>query len=129
MLRDIENSDIYFKKAENIDKDFLEFKYNKAKYLILKNEIQNAIKVLEENINSSQFLITLLILYSNIGRKEEANKLLNQLKNRVINEPEFLNYYGLKLLYEGNFNDGWKYYEYRNSKITDFFKNIKEWTG
>ena len=129
LLRDIENSDIYFKKAENIDKDFLEFKYNKAKYLILKNEIQNAIKVLEENINSSQFLITLLILYSNIGRKEEANKLLNQLKNRVINEPEFLNYYGLKLLYEGNFNDGWKYYEYRNSKITDFFKNIKEWTG
>ena len=38
-------------------------------------------------------------------------------------------YYGLKLLYEGNFNDVWKYYEYRNSKITDFLKNIKEWTG
>ena len=63
MLRDIENSDIYLEKAENIDKDFLEFKYNKAKYLILKNEIQNAIKILEDNINSSQFLITLLILY------------------------------------------------------------------
>ena len=129
LLRDTENSDIYLEKAENIDKDFLEFKYNKAKYLILKNEIQNAIKILEDNINSSQFLITLLILYSNIGKKEDFDNLLTRTKERIINEPEFLNYYGLKLLYEGNFEDGWKYYEYRNSKITDFFRDIKEWTG
>ncbi len=129
LLRDIKNSDIYFKKAENIDKKFLEFKYNKAKYFILKNEIENAIKILKDNINNSQFLITLLILYSNTGRKEDCNKLLTESKNRIINEPEFLNYYGLKLLYEGNFEDGWKYYEYRNSKITDFFKDINEWSG
>ena len=129
LLRDIKNSDSLFKKAENIDKNFLEFKYNKAKYFILKNEIENAIKILKDNINNSQFLITLLILYSNIGRKEDCNKLLTESKDRIINEPEFLNYYGLKLLYEGNFEDGWKYYEYRNSKITDFFKGISEWSG
>ena len=129
LLRDIKNSDSLFKKAENIDKNFLEFKYNKAKYFILKNEIENAIKILKDNINNSQFLITLLILYSNIGRKEDCNKLLAESKDRIINEPEFLNYYGLKLLYEGNFEDGWKYYEYRNSKITDFFKGISEWSG
>ena len=68
LLRDKKNSDIYFKKAENIDKNFIEFKYNKAKYCILKDEIQNAIEILKENINISQFFITLLILYSNIGR-------------------------------------------------------------
>ena len=129
LIRDIKNSDIFFKKAENIDKNFLEFKYNKAKYFILKNEIENAIKILKDNINNSQFLITLLILYSNIGRKEDCNKLLTESKDRIKNEPEFLNYYGLKLLYEGNFKDGWKYYEYRNSKITDFFKDISEWSG
>ena len=28
LIRDIKNSDILFKKAENIDKNFLEFKYN-----------------------------------------------------------------------------------------------------
>ena len=32
-------------------------------------------------------------------------------------------------LYEGNFDDGWKYYEHRNSKITDFFRDTQEWTG
>ncbi len=129
LLRDKENSDIYFKKAERIDKDFIEFKYNKAKYYILKDQTQKAIEILKENINASQFLITLLILYSNVGRNEECDRLLDQSKNKVINEPEFLNYYGLKLLYEGNFKEGWKYYEYRNSKITDFFKDISEWTG
>ncbi len=129
LLRDIKSSDSLFKKAENIDKNFLEFKYNKARYLILKNEIENAIKILKDNINNSQFLITLLILYSNVGRKKDCDKLLTVSKNRIINEPEFLNYYGLKLLYEGNFEDGWKYYEFRNSKITDFFKDISEWSG
>ena len=129
LIRDIKNSDILFKKAENIDKNFLEFKYNKAKYLILKNEIENAIKILKDNISNSQFLITLLILYSNVGRKEDCNKLLTESKDRIKNEPEFLNYYGLKSLSEGNFKDGWKYYEYRNSKITDFFKGISEWSG
>ena len=55
---------------------------------------------MEDNINSSQFLITLLILYSNIGKKDDFDNLLNRTKERIINEPEFLNYYGLKLLYE-----------------------------
>ena len=128
-LRDKENSDIFFEKAKNIDKEFIEFKYNKAKYLILNNQIEEAIKILVENIDNSQFLITLLVLYSNIGRKEECDKIIDKSKERVINEPEFLNYFGLKLLYEGNFEDGWKYYEHRNSKITDFFKDTQEWTG
>ncbi len=129
LLRDKENSDIFFEKAKNIDKEFIEFKYNKAKYLILNNQIEEAIKILIDNIDNSQFLITLLVLYSNIGRKEECDKILGKSKERVINEPEFLNYFGLKLLYEGNFEDGWRYYEHRNSKITDFFKDTQEWTG
>ena len=129
LLRDKENSDIFFEKAKNIDKEFIEFKYNKAKYLILNNQIEEAIKILVDNIDNSQFLITLLVLYSNIGRKEECDKILGKSKERVINEPEFLNYFGLKLLYEGNFEDGWRYYEHRNSKITDFFKDTQEWTG
>ena len=27
------------------------------------------------------------------------------------------------------FEEGWKYYEYRNSKLVDFFKETKEWNG
>ena len=129
LLRDLKNSEFYMKKAESIDKNFIEFKYNKAKYLILTNQIQEAIEILEHNKNISKFLITLLILYSNINKKKECDDLIDQFKDRITTDQEFFNYYGLKLLFEGNFNDGWKYYEYRNSKILDFFKNLKEWTG
>ena len=94
-----------------------------AKQLVKINELNDEYK------NIPKFFITLLILYSNIDKKEECEKLLNQSKDNIKKEPEFLNYYGLKLLYEGNFSKGWEYYEYRNSKITDFYKDIKEWNG
>ena len=32
-------------------------------------------------------------------------------------------------MYEGNFDEGWKYYEYRKSKLTHFFQEINEWDG
>ena len=129
LLRDLDNSDLYFKKAEIIDKNFLDFKYNKARYLILKNQINEAIEILEENKDVAKFLITLLILYSNLNKKDERDKLLITYKEKIKSNHEFYNYLALKSLYDGNFDDGWKYYEYRNSKTIDLFRNIKEWTG
>ena len=128
-LRDINNSDIFLNKAKKIDENFIEFIFNKAEYLILKNEINEAINILKANKDRPKFLITLLKLYFNIGQNEEGNKLLTKLKDEIKNNPDFYNYLGLRSLYEGNFDDGWKYYEYRNSKQIDFFKDIKEWSG
>ena len=129
LLRDLDNSDLYFKKAEKIDENFLDFKYNKARYLILKNQTNEAIEILEENRDVAKFLITLLILYSNLNKKDRRDKLLMTYKDKIKNDHEFYNYLALKSLYDGNFDDGWKYYEYRNSKTVDLFKDIKEWTG
>ena len=128
-LRDEKNSDLYFNKAKNLDNNYIEFLFNKAEYLILKNELKEAIKILDKNKNNSKFLITLLKLYFNVGKNNDGNKLLSESRDRIKNNPEFFNYYGLRSLYEGNFDDGWKYYEYRNSKIVDFFKETKEWKG
>ena len=129
LLRDLTNSDLYFKKAEQIDENFLDFKYNKARYLILRNQIDEAIEILEENKDVAKFLITLLILYSNLNKKDERDKLLMIYKEKIKSNHEFYNYLALKSLYDGNFDDGWKYYEYRNSKTVDLFSNIKEWNG
>ncbi len=128
-LRDEKNADLYFDKAKNLDKNDIEFLYNKAEYLILKNEFKEAIKILEENKDNHKFLITLLRLYFNIGQNSDGNKLLSESKNKIKNNPEFFNYFGIRSLYEGNFDDGWKYYEYRNSKLIDLFKETKEWNG
>ena len=35
----------------------------------------------------------------------------------------------MRSLREGNFDDGWKYYENRGSKITNTSSYIKEWNG
>ena len=128
-LRDETNADLYFDKAKNLDKNYIEFLFNKAEYLILKNELKEAIEILDKNKDNSKFLITLLKLYFNIGQNNDGNKLLSESMDKIKNNSEFFNYYGLRSLYEGNFNDGWKYYEYRNSKLIDFFKETREWNG
>ena len=128
-LRDIKNSEIFFDRARKIDENFIEFIFNKAEYLILKNEFDKAIDILKDNTNKPKFLITLLRLYFNTGHNDKGDKLLNQTKGQIKDNPEFYNYLGLRSLFEGKFKDGWKYYEYRNSKKIDFFKEINEWSG
>ena len=128
-LRDILNADKFYLKAKEVDENFIEFILNKAEYLILKNEIDEAIKILEKNKDKPKFLITLLRLYFNIGENDKGNELLKQSKSQIKENRELYNYLGLRSLYEGNFDEGWKYYEYRNSKRVDFFKDIPEWSG
>ena len=134
LLRDLTNSEIFYIKAQKIDDTFIEFKHTKAKYLILHNKIDEALEVLNENKDKPNFLITLLILYFNLGENELGKKLLKDTKHKMEKDPDFFNYYGLKLLYEGNFDTGWKFYEFRNSKTignkqNNKFKNVKEWSG
>ena len=128
-LRDIINADKFYLKAKRVDENFVEFIFNRAEYLILKNEIVEAIKILEKNKDKPKFLVTLLRLYFNIGENDKGNELLKQSKSQIKEYPELYNYLGLRSLYEGNFDEGWKYYEYRNSKRVDFFKDIPEWSG
>jgi len=128
-LRDIINADKFYLKAKDVDENFVEFIFNKAEYLILKNKINESIKILEKNKHKPKFLITLLRLYFNIGEIDKGNELFKQSKSQIIENFELYNYLGLRSLYEGNFDEGWKYYEYRNSKRVDFFKDIPEWSG
>ena len=128
-LRDKINAKIYFNKAEKINKNSLEFLLNKVNYLILKNEIENAIIILNENRDKLKFQISLIRLLYNIGKNNEAQKIITQVKEKNINNPYFYNFYSLRLLSDGDFDQGWKYYDYRNEKKINYFKNVNEWTG
>ena len=128
-LRDENKAEEYFKKAETIDGNYTEFLHNKAKFLILKNEIQEAEKILESNKGNTKFLITLIRLYFNSGQSNKGNELLNQSREILKNNSDFYNYLGVRYLYEGNFDEGWKYYEFRKSKLSNFFNDISEWDG
>ena len=63
-----------------------------------------------------------------MGENDLGNKLFNETKDEA---KKILNFIitRLKIVREGDFEEGWKYYEYRNSKEVDFFKDNIEWTG
>ena len=128
-LRNENKAEEYFKIAENIDSNYIEFLHNKAEYLILKNQIDEAEKILDKHKDITKFLITLIRLYFNSGQINKGNELLNKSRDLLKNNSDFYNFLGIRYLYEGNFDEGFKYYEFRKSKLTNFFKEINEWDG
>jgi len=128
-LRDENNANIFFKEAEIIDKDYIEFIYNKAELFILKNNIEDALTILDYYKYNLNFLVRLIQLNSEIGNTHEASKLFDENLEKIKKDSKFYFFFGIKQLHYGNFDIGWKYYEYRGSKTTDYFKNTPEWNG
>ena len=129
-LRDERNSDIFYEKAKNIDQNIIYFLYNKVEYLIQKNQIDDAIEILENNKNKDlKFFIKLIRVYSLIGKKDKAQNLLNELKKIDSKDPDYLQFLGMRFLFQGDFEIGWKYYEHRNTKLKNIFNTIAEWNG
>ena len=131
LLRDKKNSNIFYEKARNIDQNIIYFLFNKAEYLIQKNKINDAIEILENNKNKHlKFLIKLIRVYFLIGEKNKAQNLLNELKKIELIDQEYLPFLGMRFLFQGDFEIGWKYYEHRYSnKNKLIFNDIAEWKG
>ena len=128
-LRNKKKSEELFLLAEKIDSEYIEFILNKVEYLIFKDDYVDAIKILINHKDKNKFLIILIGLYFKMGMENEAKLLLNDSRDKLKNDRNFYNYLGIRYLYEGDFENGWKYYEYRGSKLTNNLKNIKEWNG
>ena len=128
-LRDEDNANNFFKEAEKVDKDYIEFIYNKAELLILKNKVREALTILDENKSNLNFLVRLIRLKYEIGDTKDASKLFYKNLEKIKQNSKFYFFLGTRLLYDGYFDDGWKYYEYRGSKTRDYFKNLPEWNG
>lgn len=128
-LRDEKNAKIYYEKAKNLDQNLIEFLYNKAEYFILIGKISEAIKILSENKNIDRFLIKLIKIYFIIGNKNEGQRLFNNSKKKFLNDEKNINFLAMRLLFEGDFKNGWKYYDRGAIKSDHLFQNIKEWNG
>ena len=128
-LRNKKKSEELFLLAEKIDSEYIEFILNKVEYLIFKDDYVDAIKILINHKDKNKFLIILIGLYFKMGMENEAKLLLNDSRDKLKNDRNFYNYLGIRYLYEGDFENGWKYYEYRGSKFTITLKKIKEWNG
>ena len=129
-LRDEKNSDIFYEKAKNIDQNIIHFLFNKAEYLIQKNQVNDAIEILENNKDKDfKFFKKLIRVYFLIGEKDKAQNLLDEFKKIDSSDQEYLQFLGMRFLSQGNFEIGWKYYEQRYSKLKNFFNDIADWKG
>ena len=128
-LRDEINSDKFFLIAKSLDDQDIGFIYNEAQYYILKQKFNDAINILKKNKEKLRFLILLIDLYFNMGNFKDGVALLDEIKNDVKKDINFYNYFAIRSLRNGNFEEGWKFYESRGSKITGYLKNLKNWNG
>ena len=123
---------------DNLIESYFFFKDNFEIYALLNKKFDPEGTFIPEKLS-----IYKILKRNNFERKE--NKLLHYLFEIIsffkriiysiiliphfILERNFYNYLGIRYLYEGDFENGWKYYEYRGSKLTNTLKNIKEWNG
>lgn len=128
-LKDKKNSNFFYIKAKNIDEHYIEFQFNKAEYLLSNNEITEAIKILETNKHHIKFLIKLIKVNFTIGNNNDAKILLEDSKEKIEKNKDFFGFLGMRKLFDGDFENGWKYYEYRSSNNLSILKNTKEWRG
>ena len=128
-IKDENKIDEYFEISKKLDNKYIEFIYNEAQYYIFKEKFDKAIELLNNHKDKSKFLIILIELYFNMGNFKQGELLLNSIRNEIKKDNNFFNYIGIRSLREGNFEDGWKFYESRGSKTTSYLKDTKEWNG
>ena len=128
-LRDEKNAHTYFQKAKNFDQNDIQFLYYKAEYFFLIGKIDKAIEILEKEKNNLRFLIRLTEIYFILGKNKEGQLLFNSSKEKFLQDSKGINFLGMRLLYEGDFINGWKYYQKESIKLENLFQNIKEWGG
>ena len=132
-IGDKENSEYFFNKAQEIDKNYIEFKLNKSEYLLFQNKIEDAINCLKNIISESKNYVAytkLNKIYSMIGDLKKSVEIIDQAIIEHPNQIDLKFTRGTQHLIEGEFEKGWEFYEFRDSIIKDdTFKNLKTWQG
>ena len=130
--RNLNKSEAYYQIAKSIDDKYIEFKLNEAELMLLKNNIYDAIHLLEdllkENIHNKT-LHRLTTLYLRVNDNDKANKLLTEGLKKFPKDLQLKSLHGLMLLKNGKFEDGWNYYEFRKSISDEKYNDLETWKG
>ena len=129
VLRDTSNLEFYLKKLYSLDKNSLLFLVYKAELLILKNKIDQAKEILSQHLDDPRFATKLIGIHLNIGEYQIGKGLFYKIKNKICNDPNYNDFIATTLLYDGNFEEGFKFYDKRNSKSISKYSQINEWKG
>ncbi len=129
-IEDQKKIEIYLKKAELADKDFIQFKLNKSDYLFSINKIDDSIellkKIIEDNSNPFAFM-RLANIFLRIGNDIKSMEIANKAYKKYPDFNQLKALKGMIHLKRGEFEEGWKLYEFRDSKQKNIFNDIKTW--
>ena len=76
-----------------------------------------------------RFTTKLIGIHFNTGEYQIGKDLFYKIKNKIYNDPNYNNFIATTLLYDGNFEEGFKFYDKRNSNFVREYSNINEWRG
>ena len=130
--RDIQSIEKLLNKAESIDKNYSEYLNNKAELLVLKKKFNEAIiflKNLIKNNNDPKNFLLLSKIYFTIGKTDSGNNIINETAISFPDNISVINFKGMTDLYNGDFINGWKSYEFRRSALNKLYPEVKEWKG
>lgn len=115
----IDEAEYYYNMAKEIDENYIEFKFNKSEYLLLKDKTEEAIKLLKSIINESKNYIAYTKLAKIYGRINNDNKKVIETIDEALkvypNMRDLKFTRGILHLVEGEFEKGWDLYELRPS--------------
>ena len=98
-----------------------------------KDKIENAIELLKSIIDDTKNYTAytkLAKIYSIIGNNKKAIETVEEAITNYPNIKDLKFTRGMLHLIEGNFKEGWEFYELRDSIVKDTsFQNIKTWKG
>ena len=123
----------FYNRAQEIDKDYIEFKLNKSEYLLFNDKIEEAINCLKNLISESKNYVAytkLSKIYSKIGDLKKSVETIDQAIIEHPKQKDLKFTRGTQHLIVGEFEKGWDFYELRDSIIKDdSFTNLKNWRG
>jgi len=131
-IGDQKNIEIFYKQAELADSEFIQFKLNKSDYLFSINKINESIEYLKKIIDNSEnplAYMRLASIFSRIGDDSKSIEIINKAFNKYPNFNEIKAFKGMMHLKRGEFDEGWKLYEFRKSKLKNIFDEIKIWNN
>ena len=132
-IGNIEEAENYYNRAKEIDHNYIEFKFNKSEYLILKEKTEEAIKLLKTIINESKNYIAyskLAKIYSMKNDKKKTIEIIEEALKVYPNMDDLKFTRGILHLVEGEFEKGWDLYELRRTiPKKKIFENISLWKG
>ena len=123
----------FYKKAKEVDENYIEFRLNESEYFFLKNNHQKSIEILQSIINKTKNYIAyskLAKIYSMINDKKKAIETIEEALTVYPNRKDLKLTRGIMHLITGEFEKGWEFYEYRDLRKQDIsFENITKWNG